>query len=181
MRSKIKICNPKFAPPIKPHREAEIIHFEDTLEEPIFSEYLNKTHSLKPQTHDYIPDQFKNLINRHSLNELYHEIRSFNIKNMKGDAKRKATQNMLIKLGAKAPKNEYINYKELKCKKLQLVEDNKNTEFLDSFIKITLNKKKNKRINKKIVSKNKDDGQIGKYSNGIQRLSKDDLKSIFKS
>ncbi|GLH06177.1 hypothetical protein R5R35_010185 [Gryllus longicercus] len=47
------------------------------------------------------------------VNKVTHEVVKFGIAGMKPEERRKAKETLLIKLGAKPPKREYMNYKNL--------------------------------------------------------------------
>lgn len=107
------------------------------------------------------------------------EVRKFGISGLHGTEKEAGMIDLLVKLGAKPPKREYLNYKDLQQKKKEELE------------KAAENRELNRRVGFKIVkSGNKKrqrrdlndigvvDGQVGSYHRGVQVISKKHLQQL---
>lgn len=102
------------------------------------------------------------------------EVRKFGMKGFQGDQKDEAMTALLVKLGAKPPKNKYYNYKEFQeIRKKEMVAQKDKREIDRGLGYKTANRNKNKKREKNDVGFV--DGQVGKYKSGVQFVRKNDL------
>lgn len=102
------------------------------------------------------------------------EVRKFGIKGFHGDQKKEAMTALLVKLGAKPPKNKYHNYKEYQDIRKKEMETQKDKREIDRGLGYkTTNRNKNRKREKNDVGFV--DGQVGKYKSGVQFVRKNDL------
>ncbi|KAK2158521.1 hypothetical protein LSH36_168g04100 [Paralvinella palmiformis] len=120
------------------------------------------------------------------------EVRKFGISGLQGSQKEAGMIDLLVKLGAKPPKKEYMNYKELQQKKKEeqeqvaakrkLVRFDNSNECMDRSVGFKVIKSSNKKRNRRdhndvgVV-----DGQVGSYHQGVQVISKKHLEHLTKN
>ncbi|KAH3797763.1 uncharacterized protein C1orf131 homolog isoform X2 [Dreissena polymorpha] len=109
------------------------------------------------------------------------EVRKYGIAGFQGDQKEEAMTALLIKLGAKPPKNKYVNYKEYQEKRKQQILDEKQKREIDRKLGFKVKKSgpEKRRRDKNDIGHL--DGQVGRWKNGVQVVKKDDLKGFNKS
>ncbi|XP_052789333.1 uncharacterized protein C1orf131-like [Mya arenaria] len=110
------------------------------------------------------------------------EVHKYGIAGFRGNEKEVAMTALLIKLGAKPPKSDYLNYKEYQEKrKLQMMEEKHKRE-QDRKMGLKVAKKdggeKRKRDRNDIGPL---DGQVGRWKAGVQIVHKDNIKGMKKS
>ncbi|XP_077978296.1 uncharacterized protein LOC144433805 [Glandiceps talaboti] len=128
-----------------------------------------------------------------SLKKARREVRDFGISGFAYEDKKQLEVRRAIKLGAKPPKKEYVNYKKYMEMQKQKKEDEKNQRELDRKLGFKVSKK---RSDKRDVLEGKlkrfgfwsdptlersIHGQIGKYRDGVQILRKTDIDTIKKT
>ncbi|XP_074655070.1 40S small subunit processome assembly factor 1-like [Tubulanus polymorphus] len=131
---------------------------------------------VQPQTNLVVDDA------RFDLKRARLEVQKFGISGFDQVKKEIAKEQFLVKLGAKPTKRPYVNYRVYQ----EMVKKNKeyDAEKQEMDRKLGLKVKKSHPDTEK--SKNRDelgllDGQIGRYKDGIQFLSKDDIEKVKKS
>ncbi|CAH1799023.1 unnamed protein product [Owenia fusiformis] len=109
------------------------------------------------------------------------EILQLVITGLDGTKKEDAKRELALKLGAKPPKNEYVNYKDLLVinKEKKIKEEEKRE--MDRKLGLRVTKAKKKETKKK----SKDDigyldGQIGRYRSGVQVIDKREIRAMSK-
>ncbi|XP_045192944.2 uncharacterized protein C1orf131 homolog [Mercenaria mercenaria] len=110
------------------------------------------------------------------------DVQKFGIKGFQGNQKEEAMTALLIKLGAKPPKNKYVNYKEYQDNKKQQKLEEKQKKEMDR--KLGYKIPKANRGKKRTRDKNDIgplDGQVGMWKSGVQIVKKDDLKGFKKA
>nr|XP_026694091.1 uncharacterized protein C1orf131-like [Ciona intestinalis] len=127
------------------------------------------------------PETDGRLKSRKLLKKLQFDVSSFGLKGFSKEDKRKLEQKRAVELGAKPKKREYVNYKVLmEEKKKQKIE--KETKLTESGETVKRGKKKEKKSNNAIFwqesNKVQTFGQVGKYTGGVLKLSKRDIKSM---
>lgn len=110
------------------------------------------------------------------------DVQKFGIKGFQGNQKEEAMTALLIKLGAKPPKNKYLNYKDYQEKRKQQMMDEKQKREMDR--KLGYKIPKANRGKKRPRDRNDIgyvDGQVGMWKSGVQIVKKDDLKGFKKA
>ncbi|XP_014359201.2 uncharacterized protein C1orf131 homolog [Papilio machaon] len=103
------------------------------------------------------------------LKKIRHEVVKFGMSGFDGSKKEEAKIALAVSLGAKPPKREYINYKELMQKRKQeKLEQNKEKQLMISKTVLkTAGKKKKKGIN----------NDVGHFLDNYGKVQKKDLKN----
>jgi len=118
------------------------------------------------------------------LKHARHDVKRLGISGLDHKSKEEAQIQLAMSLGAKAPKNTYINYRELQEKKRKEIEELASKE-KDEVVKSKTKSLAESMKTNKTKSKKKElsgvDGQLGSYKNGVLTLSKEDKRRINKS
>lgn len=116
------------------------------------------------------------------LKQARFEVRKFGIKGFEGDKKEEAMTSLLIRLGAKPPKNKchnYVEYQEMRKKEMAAEREKRELDRkLGYKIPKATNDRKRKRDRNDIGIV---DGQVGRWKSGVQFVKKNDLKGLKKS
>ena len=111
------------------------------------------------------------------------DVQKFGIKGFVGSKKEEAMTSFLVKLGAKPPKNKYVNYREYQEKVKKDSEEKRAKKDLDRKmgLKVTPSGKRDR-----VKSKDRNDvgevaGQVGKYRDGVLFVKRRDLVGFNKS
>lgn len=115
-----------------------------------------------------------------NLRQARHDVLRLGISGFEKTKKEDAMTALVVKLGGKAPKRGYVNYKVLQeQRKMQKTEDARKTE-IDRALGLNVKNKNRRKDGRKKV---KDDitgfldGQVGHYKHGVQFVKKDELKT----
>ncbi|KAK3096981.1 hypothetical protein FSP39_005345 [Pinctada imbricata] len=112
-----------------------------------------------------------------------YEVQRYGIKGFQGAKKEEAMTSLMMKLGAKPPKNKYLNYKEYMEQVKRDQVENRDKRELDRKLGYKM-QSSNKRDRKKTKDKNdigELDGQVGKFKSGVLFVKKTDLVNSSKS
>lgn len=116
------------------------------------------------------------------MDKIHHDVRMYALKALTPDEKREKEAERAVKLGAAPKKREYVNYKVLmeqkKKAKLELEERRKNQRDQGDLVDSLKKKSRNTKVKTVFWTdkmKVQTFGQIGRYSNGVLKLSKKDL------
>jgi len=161
----------------------EVIVFED----PAKRKERRLAEGLKSNAHKLVTDSQGNADSEENVFDLKnarHDVKRLGISGLDQKSREEAQIQLAMSLGAKAPKNSYVNYRELQEKKKH-EQDELATREKDEVVKSKTKSLAESLKTNKTKPKKKElsgvDGQVGSYRNGVLTLSKDDKRRINKS
>jgi len=164
-------------------RQPEVIVFED----PAKRKERRLAGGIKAnpkKTAGTSPDNADSEDNVFDLKHARHDVKRLGISGLDQKSKDEAQIQLAMSLGAKAPKNAYVNYRELQEKKKKEQEElasREKDEVVKSKTKSLTESLKTNKTKPKKKELSGVDGQLGSYKNGVLTISKEDKRRINKS
>ncbi|KAJ0061226.1 hypothetical protein NL108_013508 [Boleophthalmus pectinirostris] len=155
--------------------QVEVVTFQDPRKK-IKTKHTSSPDKIKlPQTKDKNSEQTEEL----SLEKARLEVHRFGITGYKKEQQRVFEQDRAIMLGARPPKKQYVNYKQLQ----QQIKEKKQKEKeeVDPELKTKKKKKNNPKDKKKQSTSGSGSGpsgQVGRFKNGMLILSTKEIQKI---